>query len=311
MGERAWICAVALSLIAGCAGGEKGAPPRAPEVTIEQLDGDPLALLPAGPILVLTFDARAFYDSHSLGADVEAVGEKILPLGAYFGFSPSHDVDRVVVGSYSLQGADVVAVVRGRFDAEQIVRAAGGALVSTPYADRQIYSMNGFGFVMLTPHTVLVGTSAGLRRALDRIHDVRVKAELPDWMTETLATKGAAFAFAGDFSGAPLFRLQGLPLPPSLMVAKTVRGAADFHDPGMNVAGTVTFDDAARAAAGAEAMHRLGMLINAMAIAGVVPQLKDLAVGADGSNVQVKFAVDDAALHTLLQQVPQYLGKGH
>jgi hypothetical protein len=130
-------------------------------------------------------------------------------------------------------------------------------------------------------------------------------------MMETLATKDAAFAFACDFSAAPLSGLQGLPLPPSLGGIKTARGVGDLRDPGMNVSGTVTFDDPARATAGAEAMRHLAALVNTMALAGVVPQLRDLVISADGSNVQVKFAIDDGSLHTLLQQVPQYMGKPH
>jgi hypothetical protein len=299
-----------LVLLAACACGETGVRPQTPAaVTADPLDGDPVALLPAGPILVVTVDAHAVYDSASIGADVGAVVGKFLPIATDVGFSPSRDIDRVVVGSYALQGVDVVAVVRGRFDAEQLVRVVGGALVSTPYADRQIYTAGTFGFTVLTPRTVLVGTSAGLRRALDRIHDARVKVELPAWMTETLATKDAAFALAADFGGAPLSGLRGLPLPPSLTGIQNARGVGDLHDPGMNLSGTVTFADAARATAGAEAMRHLGALVNGLAVTGVVPQLKDLTIGADGANVQVKFAVSAGALHSLLQQLPQYVGK--
>jgi hypothetical protein len=202
--------------------------------------------------------------------------------------------------------------VRGRFDAAQIVRTAGGALVSTPYADRQIYMTSNFGLTVLTPHTVLVGTPAVLRRALDRIRDAPVKVDLPKWMTDTLETKDAAFAFGCDFGDMPLSQLQGmLPLPPWVAATRTVRGVGDLRDPGLIVAGTVTFDDATRAAAGADGMRHLGALVNTVAMAGVVPQLKDLTIGAEGADVQVRFAVDDASLRALLQQLPQYLGKAH
>jgi hypothetical protein len=304
--------AVAAWLLVSCAGSETGAGPRAPlQVTEEQLDGDPLLLLPPGPILALTFDARAFYEGRSFGADLGLVAEKLLPLATEAGFSPSRDVDRVVVGSYAMQGADVVAVVRGRFDGAQMVRAAAGALVSTPYADRQMYTVSTFGFTVLTPHTFLMGTAAGLRRALDRIHDGRVKMDLPPWAIEALETKGAAFAFAGDFGGAPLSGLQGLPLPPWVGGVKTIRGFGDFHDPGVNVQGTVAFNDPPHASAGADAMRQLGALINTVAIAGVVPQLKNLTIDADGPNVRCAFAVDEAPVHALLKQLPQWIGKAH
>ncbi len=306
---RALLLAAA-SLFAACAGGEASVQPRAPAVvTVEQLDGDPVDLLPPGPILVVTVDARAVFDSRSFGPDAGALVEKLVPPGADAGFSPSRDVDRMVLGSYSLQGTEVVAVLRGRFDAEQIVRTAGGALASTPYADRQIYAKGSFGFSILTPHTVLVGTSTGLHRALDRIHDVRVKPELPPWMIEALGAKDAAFALAADFGGNPLSGMKGLPIPPWLGAIKTARAAGDLREPGLNVSGTVTFDDPARAASGAEGMRQLGALVNAAALAGVAPQLKNLTIGAEGANVQAKFSVDDAAFRALLKEMPQYFRK--
>jgi hypothetical protein len=306
------LAALLLSLLVACAGGETGAPPRtATAATEDQLDGDPLALLPPGPILVVAIDARAVVDSRSLGSDIAVLADRLVPPGAEVGFSPLHDVDRIVLGSYSLEAADIVAVLRGRFDAAQIVRVAGGALVSTPYADRQIYTTGSFGFTLLTPRTALVGTVAGLHRALDRIHDARLKTELPPWMVDSLTAKDAAFGLGADLGGAPLSGLKGLPIPPWLAAIKTARAVGDLRDPGMNVAGTVTFDDPARAASGAEGMRQLGALVNAAALAGVAPQLRNLTLAAEGANVQVKFAVDDASLHAMLQQLPQYLGRAH
>jgi hypothetical protein len=311
IGRRGFALTV-LAAVAACGASETNVQPRAPAVvTVDQLDGAPFTLLPPQPILVVTIDARAAFDSPSYGADLAALANKLLPLAADAGFAPTRDVDRIVIGSYSFQGSDVVAILRGRFDAAEIVRAAGSALTSTPYADRQMYTTSTFGFTILTPHTVLVGTPAGLRHALDRIHDVRVKLDLPPWMMETLETKDAAFAFGADFAGAPLsVGLQGLPVPPWLGSVKTARGAGNFHEPGVNVAGTVTFDDPTHATSGASGMRQLGSLVNAAALAGVAPQLQDLTISADGSDVEAKFSIDAAAFHTLLKQFPQYLAHG-
>lgn len=305
-----WLSAAVHLLLAACAGGEKSAPPRSPAgVTVAELDGDPFTLLPPGPVAVLAVDARAFFEGRSFGADIMLLAEKVLPLWAEAGFFPSRDVDRVVLGTYSLQGADAVAILRGRFDAAQIVRAAAGSLVATPYGDHQMYTVGTVGFTVLTPRTALLGTAGGLRRALDRIHDLRVRPELPPWMMETLATQGAAFALVGDFSGIPLSALQGLPLPPWVAGVRRVRAIGDFYDPGVNVTGTVTFDDAPHASAGADAMRQFGALINTVATAGVVPQLKNLTIGAEGASVRCKFALDEAPVHALLKELPQWLRK--
>jgi hypothetical protein len=299
----------ALPLLASC-GAAAPAPVSAPKGAEIDLDGDALLLLPPGAVLATTVDAHAFYENPSLGAQVSALSEALLPfgLGADAGLVPSRDVERVTFASYSLQGADAVAIVRGRFDAASIARVAGGVLTATPYAGRTLYTHGSVGFAVLSPRTLLGGSGATLRLALDRIQDGRAgKAELPPSTLETLRTKDVAAAFAADFGAAPLTALQGLPIPPWVASVKGARGVATFREPGVSISGSIAFDDPSHAAAGVDAVRQLGALINAIAISGAVPQLRSLTVSADGPNAQVAFAIDDGSLRSVLQQIPQWL----
>jgi len=311
-------CAAALlgaaPLFASC-GGEQ-TPASSPIRAAVDLDGEALALLPPGAILVLTVDVHALYADRAFGGQIGALVESALPLGAGTGFVASRDLEQATFASYALQGADAVAVLRGHFDAAAIDRAAHahtatpggtGLLAATPYSGHTMYTVANVGFAVLTPRTILAGTGAGLRLALDRIKDGRVRPELPPSMLETLRTKDAAAAFAGDFSGTSLAGLEGLPIPPWVGSVKGARGTATLRDPGVNVAATLTFDSPQHATAGGDALRQLSALVNTMAVTGVVPKLLNLGINPDGANVQIAFAMEDAAVRSLLQHLPQWL----
>jgi hypothetical protein len=298
-------------------GGEAGQP-RAPSgASALDLDGDALALLPGGAVAAATLDVRALYDNHTFGADAARLAECVLPLGADAGFVASRDIDRMTVGWYAVTAADFVAVVRGRFDPAAIQRAAdahsaahgGGVLASTAYSGHTMFTIADVGFSVLTPHTVLAGTAAALRLALDRIRDGRIRNELSPGTVETLGTKDAAFTFAGDFPGSSLAGVQGLPLPGWVSGVKAVRATGAFREARLAISATVTFEDAARASAATGGMRQIGALVNTVALAGVVPELKNLEIAAEGTTVRVGFAVDETQLRGLLKQAPQWLPK--
>jgi hypothetical protein len=282
-------------------------PANGPQAASIDLDGDALALLPPGAVTVATVDVHAFYESHALGGQVGALADALLPLMTEAGVVPSRDVERVTFASYALQGADAVVVLRGRFDPGAVARTAAGVLAATPYSGQTMYTHGNVGFAVLTGRTILGGSGAGLRLALDRIRDGRVKVELPPGMLDTLRTKDVVAAFAADFTSSPLTALQGLPIPPWATAVKGARGVVTLREPGVNVSGSITFDDPAHATAGVEAVRQLGALINTMAVAGVVPQLRNFAVSTDGANVQVTFAIDEASARSVLEQIPQFL----
>jgi hypothetical protein len=295
----------------------EGGPAHAPTAPSVDLDGDAIALLPPGAVAAVTVDMRAFYDSKVFGAQVATLAESMLPVGVDAGFVPSRDVDRVTAASYALQGADAVAVLRGRFDAAAIDKAARahaathsseGILASTPYSGHTMYTVANIGFAVLTSKTVLAGTGAGLRLALDRIRDGRVRPELSPAILETLQTKDVAMAGAADFSGSPLGAVQGLPLPSWAAAIKAIRGTATFGaDSKVKVAGSIAFDGPPNAAAASNAMRQLATLVNTMAVAGIAPKLQDATFTPEGASVGVTFAVDDGALRALFLEIPQWV----
>jgi hypothetical protein len=75
------------------------------------IDASPLALLPANPVLLGWVDAQAFFAS-PLGGELARLCSTHLPLGKEAGFDARRDLKRVVVGAYSMAGADGVAVAQ-------------------------------------------------------------------------------------------------------------------------------------------------------------------------------------------------------
>ena len=110
-------------------------------------------------------------------------------MGEEAGFRASRDVEKIYVAAYSLQGADVLGVLVGKFDEAKIKDAMssqktkyGGALVGSPYGGRDVYTVNNFGFAILSNRTALCGTEAAIRRALDRVRDKKTSRDIDAWM---------------------------------------------------------------------------------------------------------------------------------
>jgi hypothetical protein len=310
--------ALAVTAATACGGSKDSVTAKTSnDLTPEQIDADALALLPGSPIAVANVDARAFYGSDTLGGQIGKITEKLLPLGAEAGFVPSRDVDRVVAATYSLQGIDVAAVVTGRFDKDKISKLAqnhtptknGGLVVESTYAGRTLFTVNNAGFVILTPHTALAGTETGIRRALDRIKDGRVTRSIKPWIIETLESKGAATAFAADLEGQPIdASALGSMQVPWLVGLKAARILGNFHEPGMSVAGSLTYDNEDHARAGADGVKQVSQIAAVLAVGGIVPSLQNLEVTAEKTSVQYKFAVDDQGLRSLLSRLPSLIG---
>jgi hypothetical protein len=313
---RAASLAFCVACVLGCGGAGQGVVATSPsELTGAQIDADPLALLPGSPVVVATVDARAFYASGSLGAELAALSEQLAPIGEEAGFKASRDVDRIVLGTYAAEGLDVAAVLSGRFDEAKIKQAAdghartraGGVIVASRYTGRSVYAVGDLGFCVLTPRTALTGTQTGIRRVLDRIHDGSTKRELLPWVEKTVETPNAAAALTADFA-QPLAEaaIGSFPLP-WLRGVKAVRILADFKPPGMHVAGTVTYADASSASSGASGMRQVGTMANLVALTGLAPRLQELSVNTADANVECAFSVDDGSLRNLLGSLPKWI----
>jgi hypothetical protein len=313
---------VALSALAPACGG--GAAPIAPargphELSQAEIDADPIVLLPPDAIAVATVDAHAAFTRKGVGDKLGEVVAKLVPVGDEAGFSAARDLDRVTAAAYSMQGADVAAILSGRFDPERIAAVArthttlrgGGTLVESSYAGRAVYTVANVGFTILSTKTALAGTETGIRRALDRIRDGRLERSLPKWVHDTLDAK-AAFAGAGDFTGATVAaanvagldvpfargakqaKVLGTWQPPTDGPVDVTKGA---RAPGIDLAAEITYGDEAQAREGADGLRRALALVTAVsAVSAVVPRPRDTKIELKGSTLQATATVDDDAL---------------
>jgi hypothetical protein len=314
-----WLLPLGMTLALACGGSNNKDAVSAhssTELTAAQIDADPLALLPGSAVAIGNVDAKAFFASQSLGPTVVSLVQQYFPIGDEAGFVASRDVDSVVAATYSLQGLDVAAVIKGRFDAQKIQDAAdkhtpmksGGALVASTYSGHPIYTLANIGFSVLTPNTVVAGTEAGMHRVLDRIHDGKTSHDITPWMLDTLATKGAAFTLAADFATQPITSVAvGAFSMPWMKGMKAVRLVGDFKDSGTEVAGSLTYDTEDDATNGASGLKQLTTIANVASLTGLVPRLDNLDIHTEKTSVQYKFSADDSAVKNLLQNIPGLL----
>ncbi|HKQ69086.1 MAG TPA: hypothetical protein VJT73_07095 [Polyangiaceae bacterium] len=278
----------------------------------EAIDHDPLALLPANPVAMAWIDAQAFFNS-SLGGEVNRLAAKYVPIGVEAGFVPRRDMKKIVGGVYSLAGADVVAVVQGDFNVEMIGAAAdrhavtpgGVPLVHSKYAGNEVYTAGNVGFSVVTKHTMLVGNETGMRRALDRVRDNRLKREIPEWMTKLMENPQASMVLLGDVTGQPQVAALAK-MAPFVNGLSNFRILGNFQPPGVNLAGTLTYPDAASATQGATNLQNLGQmagLLNMLAIFGLASPLQNLQVQSQDNSATFVTAIDGQSLSRLLARV--------
>ena len=122
---KAIVLLFALVSVIGCAKRETVVTPTvAPRtLTSSEIDADPLAILPTGFVGLLRAEIPAVAKS-AMGPSLLALANRMAPLPPSSGFLPERDLDRIVLGLYSMQGADAAGVATGRFDPDAIKRAA-------------------------------------------------------------------------------------------------------------------------------------------------------------------------------------------
>jgi hypothetical protein len=299
------------AVAAGACGGDANLVPVAPRaIDPAMIDRDPLALLPSGAVGLAGGDARQLFATN-LGNDVDQIVRELVPLGPESNFEARRDVDRVTAGFYAMSGVDLCAVVQGRFDAAAIERAAeakkvmpsGKAIVKTRYAEQNLYTVGNLGFTVLTPKTMLSGNEVGMRRALDRLRYQQEKAgdlsglerAVPAWMVEVVETKNASFAFAGDFSESSAGAAASETVP-YIAGVQRARVLGNFQQPGVNVAGTLTYKDEQSAANGGSTLKNLSDMGQ---LAGI---LTTLAYGTTIPAVDVRQSGKDLAFTTSVDE---------
>jgi hypothetical protein len=232
-------------------------------------------------------------------------------------FEPARDLERLYLGFYSMQGADVAGVAVGSFKPERIAEAegelktvSGAPVVKSSYAGRTLYTSAGLGFTVLTERTVIFGNETGIRRALDRIENGRVSRRLPEWMIALLASPQAPLSGGADLTSQPLPSAARSELA-FLDGVKTGSLLGNFKEPGLNLAGTLTYAEPEAATRGADKMldlhGRLSSYAPLMALIGIPQPVKKLDARAEEDQVRFVLGVDGQAVAVLLDKAQAYL----
>jgi hypothetical protein len=283
----------------------------------EQIDADAVPLLPGGAIGVVYVDARALFASQ-FGDKLLGTVQRRTPLPASAGFDPKRDLDKLWLGFYSMSGADSAGVAVGSFDRQKIEAAADGQqqtplgvpVTKSSYAGRTLFTAGEAGFSVLTAKTALIGNDTGMRRALDRIEEGRVRRQLPAYMEKLLNTPGVPLVAGADFTSSPLPDAARQELA-FLDGVKTLALVGNFEAPGLNLAGTLTYSDPAAATRGAQNLVRLRSTLERyapfLALLGFGQPLRKLEAQPKESEVAFVLGVDGAAVAALLDKAQDLL----
>jgi hypothetical protein len=206
-----------------------------------------------------------------------------------------------------------VAVLTGDFHPDLIHKAAekqtmtpmGTPIVVTQYAGNDLYTSRNIGFTVVTSKTILAGNETGIRRALDRIRDNRVKREAPDWMVRLVETPQASVVMAGDLAGQPQVAALANRAP-FLNGVRTFRVLGNFQPPGINVAGSLSYPDpatAAQAAASIQDLARQATLLSALSFLGFGAPVQGVQVDVRESDAQFVLGLDAQAVAQVLSML--------
>lgn len=279
------------------------------EVTAEQIDSEPLWLLPPGGVGWFHLDT-ALASRSELGRQIMADLQARLALPESAGLSLERDVRQLTVASYSMKGLDFAGVARGRFDVQRITAAAleykGGPfmpqLTRAEYAGRTLFTAGPVGFVLVTPQTALFGNDVAIRRCLDRIAEARVADDLPSWAKELIAAPNAAFSLGLDLNASAITAAFPRRFAP-LRGASLARAVGNFDAPGINLAGTITHSDHEGARATATELLRAGGSLNMYGrLFGLGQPLQKMETRAVGNDTQLVLAVDGNAVQVLMKR---------
>jgi hypothetical protein len=294
------------------------AAPTAPAAVVD-LDGDPTALLPYGSLLVANLDAKQIANS-TLGGDLTAIGERVIPIASQIDFQTKRDLDRIVFGAYAFSGADALAVLRGRFDPAKIEQAAQrglntpmGVVVASTYAGRRIYTVANVGFTVLTARTAFVGTEAAIRRALDRIQAGVVRREMAPWMAAWVTQPGYPVLLASDVT-KQAFGKTVTGFVPWIAGVQYVRVGGRFNPDGsFGMSGALTYPDPGRAQQAAtsfETFRRSLQVLTMLKLFGLDPVVRSAVVQSQGSDMQFSTVLDEKQARTLVRMLSDWLGGG-
>ena len=305
------LCVLVLLVLGGCSREEvivKTA--DGVELVARDIDADPLALMPGGAVLVANVQTREVLQT-AVAERMAQLMNQHMPIPASANFVPERDLERLVVGLYSLQGVDFAGVAQGRFDRDAIAAAAreakvtplGTPLVRVEYSNWEFYVSANVGFAVLTPNTLLFGNETGMRRALDRLERGELRVDLPPLLEALLRQPGAPVALGSDLEHDPQVQALGEQMT-FLKGLKLARVVANFDPPGMHFAGTFTYpseEQAEQALQSARSLHKTVTAVGVVAKAiGIRQPLQQFEASRTTSSIQATAAIDSQATAALL-----------
>ena len=286
------------------------------EISARDIDANPLALLPPGALVLANVQPQELFQSQ-LGARFVQLAKSQFPLPPGAQFEPQRDLDRLLVGAYSIQGVDLAGVAVGRFNVEAIADAArrseitplGVPLVRVKYSHWEFYVAGNVGFCPLTSRTALFGNEVGMRRALDRLERGELSVQQENDLVTLVERPGAPLAIGASNSDAGLNALaRYVPLVRPMRMARVV---ANLQPPGVNIAGTLTFDDAQTAEQARLEMNQayaaLQTLTTVGAVFGLDLPVRNYEASVLKTSLQVTIAAEVAAAVTLLNMLDTVL----
>jgi hypothetical protein len=306
----------------GC-GGNQGTvavtPTKSQRATTEEIDANPAHVLPSGLVGYASLDITALLAS-PFGPRLLQVLSRLAPVSPDVGYKPERDLKQLYLGAYSMQGADLIAVAVGSFDAAALERSCaagsptpmGVAFTRIDYAGATIYSARDVGVTVLTPKVAIVGNPTALRRTLDRLEQGTLERAVPTWVERLQTSQDAPIVVAVDLAAraeTDAVRRQ-IPLLDGVEVLQIV---GNFADPGLNLAGTSAYSDDAAASRGADQLRAqtaaLQMYGSLLALLGIQQPLRVVEAKAEGKNMRFVVGIDgrlvEQALGQLIHLLPQ------
>lgn len=242
-------------LVGGCASKQEhivdaAAGRRAESVVI---DRDSWGLFPAGALVWGQVDIQALSQAEFGGAILERA-QRGVPLSRGAGIDWARDVETAHFAVYASARGDVATVLKGRFDAEKLrsaitkdpVTSSGEPISISKFAGAEVIHAGAWSLSILTSRTLAVGTEIGVRRILERVEEGRVARVLPQWFEKMLQTAGGRVHLGVDLDAQPV----PATIRSELDFLAGIRGArliGNFESPGLNVAGTLSYDSRERA----------------------------------------------------------------
>lgn len=276
-----------------------------------EVDRDAFRLLPPGAVVWFRVEAPALFGS-PVGAEVSKFMKEALPFATGAGIDPKEDVELVIGAMYATVGSDVVLICKGEFEKETTARAIASnpvsvlkkPIVSVQFSGAEMYVVDQVAMSILTDRTMVFGSQLGVRRVLERVEEHRLERNIPTWF-EALVEDGGSTAQIG-------IDLDAQPIPATLgekvNFMKGLRAArilGNFEEPGLNLAGTLTYrtpqesKQAAETLSGIkEDLDRYELLIRAL---GISQPLRRVEAEATDKDTQVVAAIEGAALTQLMK----------